>query len=189
MPGWRLKKPWNRRNNQGKFMYELTKLVFEICLFKKGPQHLPYSNALLKLLVFVDLGISFLMFTIQVNILEAFLQAFIGVMLVLMISGVIVYLGKKPRRFTQTACALVGVDAVISFFALPAMATLNTGYNSELVIAVMIGLMIWHWAVTGHIFRHALDQTFVFGLGLAFLTTVASYQVITFLFPEVSGVN
>ena len=58
---------------------------------------------------------------------------------------------------------------------------------TELAFSAMIGLMVWHWAVTGHIIRHALEKTLLFSLGLAFLYILGSYQVMALLFPEVSG--
>jgi hypothetical protein len=170
-------------------MFEIIKELFDICLFKKGPQDLPYSGLLLKFLIGLDLGVSFLLFNIEADSFKAFLQALTGILLVLLSSLLTVYLGKRPQRFYQTASALVGVDALVSFFALPGMATLTTGYNSLLAFGVMVMLMVWHWAITGHVIRHTLGQPLAFGLGLAFLYIVASYQIMAFLFPEVSVAN
>ena len=78
----------------------------------------------------------------------------------------------------------MATDALISFFALPAMATL-VGQGTGLAFIAIILLMIWHWAVSGHIFSKALEQPFTFGLGVAFLYILVSYQVMAFLFPEI----
>ena len=58
-----------------------------------------------------------------------------------------------------------------------------------LVFLVMLGLIGWHWAVTGHIIHNALEQSLSFSLGLAFLYLLGSYQVMALLFPEVAGVK
>jgi len=63
------------------------------------------------------------------------------------------------------------------------------GRGALLAFFVIIALMIWHWAVIGHIIRNALEQTLVFSLGLAFLYILGSYQVMALLFPEVAGIN
>ncbi|MDO9269715.1 MAG: hypothetical protein Q7T96_11480 [Methylobacter sp.] len=170
-------------------MFEVIKLLFDICLFKKGPQNLPPSVWLLRLLVVVDVIVSFLMISIHTNWLNSLLQAIVGALLVVGFSWVMLYAGRKSERFYQTSCALLGTDALISFFALPGMASMMIGGGSLLVFTITIALMIWHWAVTGHIFRNALGQTWTFSLGLAFLYILGSYQVMALLFPEVAGVQ
>jgi cyanate permease len=170
-------------------MVELLKLLLEICRFKKAPQDLPYSVGLLKILIGIDLVVSFVMINFELTTLTALFEAIVGVLLILLSGWITVYFSGKRQRFCQTASALIGVDALIGFYAIPALATMATGNNSALVFWVMFGLMIWHWAVTGHIIRHAIDKSLAFGLGVAFLYIVASYKVIAFLFPEVSGAN
>jgi len=170
-------------------MFEIIKLLFDICLFKKGPQNLPNSVWLLRILVVVDVGISFLMMNIRTDWLNSLLQAVVGVLLVVGFSWIMLYVARRLERFELTACALLGTDALISFFALPGMASMMLGRGALLAFFVMIALMIWHWAVIGHIIRNALGQTLVFSLGLAFLYILGSYQVMALLFPEVAGIT
>ena len=66
---------------------------------------------------------------------------------------------------------------------------METGQGGLLVFLVMLGLIGWHWAVTGHIIRNALEKSLSFSLGLAFLYLLGSYQVMALLFPEVAGVK
>ncbi len=105
------------------------------------------------------------------------------------LSGIMLYLAGKLGRFYQALSAVLGTDALISFFALPGMATMETGQGGLLVFLVMLGLIGWHWAVTGHIIRNALEKSLSFSLGLAFLYLLGSYQVMALLFPEVAGVK
>jgi len=168
-------------------MLDILKLIFDICLFKKGPQDVPYSLPLLRLMLIADAVASFIMLFIGSQWLMALLQAGVGITLVLGFSWVTLYLGHRLERFYQTSCALLGTDALISFFALPGTAALMTGRMTLLAFSVMLGLMIWHWAVTGHIIRHALGKTLLFSLGLAFLYILVSYQVMALVFPGVTG--
>jgi hypothetical protein len=168
-------------------MFEVIKLLFDICLFKQGPQDLPPSVWFWRVLVVVDVAVSFLMLSIHANWLNALLQAIASALLAVGFSWLILYVARKPERFAQTTGALLGTDAVISFFALPAMASMVIGTGALLAFIVTLTLMIWHWAVTGHIIRNALGQTWTFSLGLAFLYILGSYQVMALLFPEVSG--
>jgi hypothetical protein len=170
-------------------MFEIIKLLFYISLFKKGPQNLPSSAWLLRLLVVVDVIVSFLMISIRTDWLNSLLQAIVGILLIVGFSRLMLYLGRKGERFYQTTGALLGTDALIGFFALPGMASMMIGRGALLAFIVTIGLMLWHWAVTGHIIRNALGQTLTFSLGLAFLYMLGSYQVMALLFPEVAGVK
>lgn len=170
-------------------MFEVIKLLFDICLFKKGPQNLPSSLWLLRLLVVVDVIVSFLMVSIRTDLAVSLLQAIVGALLTVGFSWLMLFVGRKPERFYQTAGALLGADALISFFTLPGMASMMTGRGALPAFIITIALMIWHWAVTGHIFRNALGQTWTFSLGLAFLYILGSYQVMALLFPEVAGVK
>jgi len=173
----------------GKTMFEIIKLLFDICLFKKGPQDLPFSVWVWRLLVAGDVVVSFLMINIHTDRLNSLLQSVVSALLIVGFSWLMLYVDRKPERFYQTSGALLGTDALISFFALPAIASMAIGTGSLLVFAVTMVLMAWHWLVTGHIFRNALGQTWTFSLGLAFLYILGSYQVIALLFPEVAGVK
>lgn len=170
-------------------MFEIIKLLFDICLFKKGPQDLPSSVWLLRILIAIDGGISFLMMNIRTDLAMSLLQATVGVLLIIGFSWIMLYAARRLGRFNQTTCALLGTDALISFFALPGMASMMLGRGALLAFFVTIALMIWHWAVIGHIIRNALEKTLVFSLGLAFLYILGSYQVMALLFPEVAGVE
>ena len=170
-------------------MFDIIKLLFEICLFKKGPQDLPYSLWLLRFLLVVYIGIRILMLSIHFDWLNVLLQVIVDVILVAGFFWIILYLARKLGRFYQALSAVLGTDAMISFFALPGMATMETGHGGLWVVLVMLGLIGWHWAVTGHIIRNALEKSLSFSLGVAFLYLIGSYQVMALLFPEVTGVK
>lgn len=170
-------------------MFELITRLFDIALLKKDPQDLPSSAALLWLLVVIDLVVGFLMANLQSHWFEALLQALIGVVLLVGFGGLMLYFAGKRARFYQTSSALLGVNVLISFIALPGVATMMIGKGVLLAFLVTIGLMIWHWVVIGHIIRNALEQTLIFSLGLAFLYLLVTYQVMTLLFPEIAGVE
>ena len=170
-------------------MFEIIKLLFDICLFKKGPQNLPNSVWLLRILIAIDGGISFLMMKIRADWLNSLLQAAVGVLLVVGFSWIMLYIARRLERFNLITCALLGTDALISFFALPGVASMMLGRGALLAFFVTIALMIWHWAVTGHIISNALEKTLVFSLGVAFLYMLGSYQVMALLFPDIAGVK
>ncbi len=165
-------------------MYELIKLIFDICLFKKGPAAVPYSVWLLRLLLVIDIAVSFLLGRLTGDGFRALLQAFASVLLLMTFAAVVLAIAGKSARFIQTATALIGADTLISFFAIPGTATMSIGQNNILVYLTMTGLIIWQWAITGHIIRNALGKPLLFGFGLAFLYVFTSYQVMALLFPD-----
>ncbi len=166
-------------------MYELIKLFFEIAIFKKGPQDIPTSTWLLRLLIPVYMGINYLILMLSVDMFNALLQVIVEVILIIAFARGLMYFARKPERYQQTACALLGTDALISLIAFPALATL-IGQGSALAFFAVVALMLWHWVVTGHILRHALSQPLIFGLGVAFLYLLASFQIMALLFPELA---
>jgi hypothetical protein len=170
-------------------MLNIIKLIFDICLFKKGPEDMPYSPALLGILLAADAVVSFLMLSIGSSWLLAAMQASVGITLVLGFGWLALYISHRLERFYQTSCALLGTDALISFFALPGTASLITGHMTLLAFSVMLVLMVWHWTVVGHIIRNALGKTLVFSLGLALLYLLVSYQVMVLLFPGAPGIE
>ncbi len=170
-------------------MFEILALLFDICLFKKGPQDLPYVKGLLRLLFIVNVVVSFLMVSLHTNWLNALLQAGVSALLIVGFCGLMLTVAKKTARFYQTACALLGIDAMISFFALPSMASIVIGMGAFFAFLLTVAMMVWHLAVIGHIIRNALGQTLIFSLGLAFLYILVSYQVMALFFPEVADVQ
>ena len=169
-------------------MFEIIKRLFDICLFKKGPQDLPPYTIFLYLVIAANVVISFMLLHMGNGFLKSLLQAATGLGLELAFCGIALMAIGKLARFTQTASALLGVDTLITFFALPVMATMYTGQGGVVVFLLMVGLIIWHWAIIGHIMRHALGQHISFGLGLALLYMVASYKIMALLFPELPDV-
>lgn len=162
-------------------MFELIKSLWNICLFKKGPESLPHSMWLLRLLVLADVIVSFLLAAISSSGIKSLLQAVLSVVFILVFAWGMLAMARKSARFLQTACALLGTDTLISFFAIPGSATVLVGFYSVWVSWLMTGLVVWHWIITGHIIRKALGQPWTFGLGLAFLYILACYRVMGFL--------
>ncbi|QPK62481.1 hypothetical protein IVG45_16720 [Methylomonas sp. LL1] len=169
-------------------MYELILLFFQIAVFKKGPQDVPASPLILKLLLPMYVAINFLILLLNGALATALLQIVVDFSLIVLFCWPLLYFAGKTTRFRQTLGAMIGTDIVISFFALPAIATLNT-HATDLAYFAMLALVLWHWLVSGHIIRHALDRSLFFGLGLALLYIMLSSQVMAALFPEITNTS
>lgn len=166
-------------------MYQLIVLFFEIAILRKGPQDVPANPWLLRLILPAYVAVNALILLLNGYWTMALPQIAVDFLLMAGFSWPLLYFAGKPARFRQTLCALIGTDTVITFFALPAVASLNT-QAEDLAYFAMLVLMVWHWLVSGHIFRHALDKPLFFGLGLALLYILISSQVMALLFPVVS---
>lgn len=168
-------------------MYPLIMLFFRIATFKLGPQDVPGSSTLLRLLIPIYVLVNYTILMLN-GASSAGLQIAMDFVMLAAFSWPLLYFAGKTARFPQTFGALLGTDIVISFFALPPIASLNAQPTDAAYLA-MLALMIWHWLVSGHIFRHALDRPLFFGLGLALLYIMLSSQVMAALFPEMANLN
>lgn len=167
-------------------MYELVLLFFQIAIFRKGPQDVPAAPFILKLILPAYVVIHYLIFLLNGVASTALLQILADFGVIVLFYWPLLYFAGKTTRFPQTLAAIIGTDIIVNFFALPAIATLNSHANT-LAYFVMLGLILWHWLVSGHILRHALDRPLFFGLGLALLYIILSSQVMTALFPEITS--
>ncbi len=170
-------------------MFEILKLFYDIALFKKNPQDVPFSKALTQITLIGYALVSFLMFFMTSHFTKALLQVAIDVVVLITFTRLTLFIARKSERYEQTFCALLGTDMLISLYAIPPTASMMApnGSIADLGVIVMIGLLLWHWAVLGHIFRHALSESFSFGFGIGFLYLFSAYLVMGMLFPDVSS--
>ena len=163
-------------------MYPLLQLFLEITAFRKGPQDVPTASRLMPLILLVYVLVNLAILLLSSDLSSALMQVAVDFVLMSGFIWPLLFVSAKLNRYRQTLVALLGTDALINFFALPTVASL-TNEASDLGFFAMLMLMMWHWAVTGHILRHALDRPLFFGLGVAFLYLLISSQVMEVLFP------
>ena len=168
-------------------MFEIVRLFYDILLFKKGPEDVPFSPLLTRLTLVVYALVSFLMICMSSRWFHALLEMATDIVILIIFTRVALAWVHQSERYQQTFCALLGTDALITLCAIPATATMliPSGEIPVLGFFIVLGLMLWHWAVIGHILSHALSQSLSFGLGLALLYIIAAYQIIALLFPPI----
>ncbi|HEY5139790.1 MAG TPA: hypothetical protein VIJ25_10810, partial [Methylococcales bacterium] len=93
-------------------MFDILKLLFDICLFKKGPQDLPYSLWLLRILLIIYVSIRVLMLRLHFDWLTVLLQVITEILLVAVFFWTLLYLSRKLGRLYQALSAVLGTDAV-----------------------------------------------------------------------------
>ena len=166
-------------------MKRLAVLLFELTVLRRGPQDMPTGLAFQKSVLLAYVLVNLVLLQMSSAWSTAVLQLVLDCLLMLSFTWPLLYVSGYRARFSQTLTALLGADAVINFFALPALASLNQA-PSELGILVMLLLMLWHWLVIGHIYRHALERPLLFTLILAFLYLMLSSQIMEAVFPPVT---
>lgn len=166
-------------------MSELLLALRNLCLLRIGPQDLPYSPALLGMV----LGLNIVLDTASGFLLGkpgmAFTASLIG--LVVVIGGVWLLLKMRQlqARFVQAALAIGAAALLFSLLAVPVqmvMAPLPDDLKKlsdaqTMGMMALAGLGGWSLAVTGHILRHALERSFLAGvlLALAFNLSAAAF--------------
>lgn len=171
-------------------MSEIVKLFYDILLFKKAPQDVPFSPALTRMTLTAYAAISFLMLFMSNHWFIALLKTAVDIMLLIGFVRITLAWVHKPERYQQTFCALLGTDALLTLCGIPPTAVMlvPSGDLAIFGFLMVVGLILWHWAVIGHILSHALEQTLGFSLGLALLYMMATYQILSVLF-QVMGMK
>ena len=86
--------------------------------------------------------------------------------------------------------AAAGSLALLGAISLPATQWLNVlmtqGGDVTLPLALILLLQGWSIAVIAHVLRHALDLSFLAGLGIALLYFIVALQILNALFVPVT---
>lgn len=168
-------------------MKRLLVLLFELTTLRKGPQDMPSAWVAQQWVVMAYVLVNIVLLQMSSSWQTAVSQLGVDLLLMAGFTWPLLYFSGHLARFPQTLVALLGADAVINFCALPALFSL-TQQPSEIGIFAMLLLMLWHWLVIGHIYRHALERPLLFTLALAFLYLMLSSQMMEALFPPLGSV-
>lgn len=168
-------------------MQFLFNLFLDICLFRKGPQDVPSSMALLKmcLLAYVLSGLLVLILNVPVSV--AILQILLDLVLLSGLLYLALILRRHPQRFEQTLSALTGTGALITLLALPLMSWIvhqQSGSDTQLPSILLLALMVWSIAIMAHILRQAFETSLWAGTLYAFGYTFLSWMLTGWISPE-----
>lgn len=159
-------------------MYAIFDLFLDICLFRKGPQHVPHSATLLTicLLGYALSGLWLLALNLPLPL--AVLQVFLDLLLLSGLLYLALVVQHQRQRFAQTLCALTGSGALMTLLAIPLMAWIAHQAPAaalELPALLLLGLMLWSIALLAHILRHAFSTSLWYGLLYAVGYTLVSW--------------
>jgi hypothetical protein len=148
---------------------------WELCLFKKSPEDTPYS---LVLLVTGVLALTFIMslqwilshFDFSGDLLLLFVAGLSLVVSFIAYTALILFFRRFITRFVQTISCLLWVYAIVHALAMPLFvvdpylvdANLKNPFFlfiGVVYLFVTLGLSVWQFVITAHIYKHALNTT------------------------------
>ena len=159
------------------------KILFDIALLRKGPQHIPRSMALLTLSIMLWLFAVLTQITLIAQIDEAHfgLEVFSALIGVTCYSMLVVGFGQAPR-LTQTITALLGCGALLALVFAVTYVLLEF-IGSPILVLLLVGtLVLWSIAIKGHIIATTINRHWYIGLAFAvgiFVLQHIAHQLIT----------
>lgn len=164
-------------------MHAIVNFFIELALLRRAPQDLPASTVLFWLVLTAAL-ISGVMLagSAGVQIMEGLEQTVMGFALMLGALYLALNLVKRPQRFLQAATALLGVETLISLFALlpvglagPVTANAGAQAFAGLLFLALVG---WSVLITGHILRHTFGISLIQGVAIGIGFDLLSYVIV-----------
>ncbi|RLU03905.1 MAG: hypothetical protein D9N11_01680 [Ketobacter sp.] len=147
----------------GVVLKPLLALFWQMCLFRRGPQDVPYSPVLLIVLVLVELALGAgIIMTVEPLYME---QQLLGVTVALgawlvMVWGILRFKG-LDSRYVQAMTACLGTDLLLSLIILPLQLYIVTGAGEGLLstasrLALLV-VLIWDILVKGWIYAGSMQ--------------------------------
>ena len=146
-------------------MLELSRVLLQIMLLRRGPEHLPRSW----LLLYVAFGVWMLPPLIEVMAMAnrsasgLVRDVSAWALTTLMFAGLLVAVGRR-ERVVQTITAMIGIGAVINVSALLVQGLLGPILGLNVVGTILQLLILWAVVVKGHILARALEQPLIVGI-------------------------
>ncbi|TAM10577.1 MAG: hypothetical protein EPN72_08890 [Nevskiaceae bacterium] len=171
------------------------KSIFQLLLFRTGPQDVPYSPQLVRILVPLAVVAGWIVFSMLLPPGVAIAMSVVNVLATVLVAEGILRSRDLAARSAQTVAALLGTGIVLNLLmAYPAHVLAphltELAKNPELVktgdlklpqgaVIAMDVFNIWQFALTAFIYRHAANVRIFGGIGFALL---ASLVVLTLVF-------
>jgi hypothetical protein len=173
-------------------MQALVRLLVDICLLRRGPQDLPYSQELARGMVLAFAGVK-LGSALWLDIPDPFLRSLLSLALLLALPWMLLAIRGHRPRYLQTLTAFAGTGLLFSLLFLPVVwlaadlppvAPDVTPEPAQLAVGwLTLALLGWKLVINGHILRHALDWPRIPALLLALALFLIEFGVSRTVFP------
>jgi hypothetical protein len=163
-------------------MLALFLTLFDIIRLRKGPEAIPYSWVLcLVVLTFWLLaGLAIALSTERIDDQDFLNSTFTGVAALACYAAIVVSTGHTPRLL-QTATAILGCGALISFLYLVETVVLGALVGEPVTTLIAMLIVFWSVPVEGHIIARAIDRHWYVGIAAAMAVFVFQWFLYDFL--------
>jgi hypothetical protein len=169
-------------------MIEFARVFFNIALLRQGPQHLPASRFLLAALLVITLVVQLLVAAaFDLGIVLVLERYVLAIALGLLLTGAVLSIAARQRRFVQVATAMVGaalVLAPIDVVLLAVVKPYGAFANHPGWLRVIEGAYeAWGIVIIGHIYRAAIERSLFLCVLLSFACEIMVVSAVQSLFP------
>lgn len=147
-------------------MSALWSLLIGLCLLRRAPQDMPYSPALTRNLVLLGFAVD-LVYVSLLDVAQPLPRLLFALAMSLGMPWLLLQMRGRSARYAQTLGALAGTSALFTVMFLPVAlwtrqfaelaGSAEPGVEQMAAGWVVLLLLGWRLAVSGHILRHALD--------------------------------
>ncbi len=166
-------------------MFNNLVIFFDILKFSKGPQDLPTDSNLLNSVILINILISLIPSdpAIQFSYGHQILLSLVYIGVTLLFVQLSLNIKDKASdtvdqykvRYLQVGTAILGIHAIVGF--LTTLISIIADYDKNLIVLLIMVVTIYTWLINGFIFKHALDKSMVFGLGVSFIYSMIAGSV------------
>ncbi len=161
-------------------------LLPRMLLLRADPQDFPTSPRLMALALAAHAATDVLSVLDQMTPGRAVMAGVLDTLLLAAFAQVVLRLRSLENRLSQTLTALAGCGALLSLIG---WAVGNAFAGPIPLEAIWVLSLLWYFAVSGHILRHALDRSFIVGVALSVLYFVLASTMIAIVIgtPTATG--
>lgn len=168
-------------------MLQLSKVFWDICRLRAGPQALPARSYFLIIVVLGSIIVDSFSSSILIPKLTSVEITMTIVIYYVVLLSAVYYLLKLvgyAERGLQTITAIAGSGLFISLILMPALLLVNTSPQDVKPFGFLIlADNIWRLAVNAHIFRHALSVSVLMSMVISISYLLFGILVAEFLLP------
>jgi len=159
---------------------------FDICLLRAGPQDLPASLFLLRLVVVLNIIVGIFLNLQTEELSQALMISLFNVAWLTAFLYFSLQLRGKLARFRQVLIAMMGTNVILGVLIMPfaynlVAAELNNE-SAPVAFQFFLLLLVWDITVFAHIIRHSLDIRFAYGFMISIGYLILSWTLVEMVF-------